>query len=282
MGQHKIKNAHDQMIPEQAEESPLNGLSQGLSGNGPLTNLSEALSPQELQDRDLANTPLDLRAKYPFLNQQAEAAIKREEIRKQEGNKLTFEKQKYADQAIDNSFKAHKDFIDSTTKQQRSFDTETKPKLLQLQKLNKEQLISPKAAKFYELMGLPISLSDNPSNELFQKTSQDLLKGLPDTYGSRILQVEVENFLKTIPTLMNSPEGRRMVISNMLKLGEMKSVLYNEMRKQEQEYLSQNKPLPRDFEQQVQDKVKPEIDRISNKHQGTSRARIRSRGKESS
>jgi hypothetical protein len=98
---------------------------------------------------------------------------------------------------------------------------------------------------------------------LYNKLSQDLLKGLPETYGNKILKVEVDNFLKTIPTLMNSPDGRRMISSNLLKLGDMKEVYYKEMRNQQKQYLDNNKPLPRDFQQRVFDQVKPQIDKIN-------------------
>ena len=77
------------------------------------------------------------------------------------------------------------------------------------------------------------------------------------------MKVEVDNFLKTIPTLANSPDGRRMIASNMLKLGEMKEVYYNAMREKQREYLDENKPFPKDFEQVVFDQVKPQIDRIN-------------------
>jgi len=168
------------------------------------------------------------------------------------------------DQKVESAYKAQQDFIDDTTKAYRSFETEFKPRLLQMRNIKDEDLISPTAAVFLDALGIPLGALDDPSSELYQKLSQDLLKGLPDTYGSRILKVEVDNFLKTIPTLLNSADGRRMIASNMLKLGEMKEVYYNAMRQQQREYLDKNKPLPRDFQQTVFDQVKPQIDRINN------------------
>ena len=168
-------------------------------------------------------------------------------------------------QGVENAYKAQQDFIDDTTKSYKGFETEMKPRLLQMQKLaSDDQLVSPTAAVFLEALGIPLGALDDPSSELFNKLSQDLLKGLPETYGSRILKVEVDNFLKTIPQLTNSPEGRRMIASNMLKLGEMKEVYYNAMREKQRQYLDENKPLPRDFQQVIFDQVKPQIDRINN------------------
>jgi len=168
------------------------------------------------------------------------------------------------DQKIDSAYKAQKDFIDETTQSYKGFETEMKPRLLQMQNMKPEDIVSPTAAAFLEALHIPLGALEDPSSELYNKLSQDLLKGLPETYGSRILKVEVDNFLKTIPTLLNSPDGRRMIASNMLKLGEMKEVYYNSMREKQREYLDSDKPLPRDFQQVIFDQVKPQIDRINN------------------
>lgn len=166
--------------------------------------------------------------------------------------------------SFESSYKANEDFINDTTRSYKSFEVDTKPRLMQLQKLaSNEELIGPTSAAFLETVGIPLGALEDPSSELYQKVSLDLLKGLPESFGNRIMKVEVDNFLKTIPTLLNSPEGRRMIASNMLKLGEMKEVYYNEMRKQQKDAIEKNK-FPRDFQQSVLDQVKPQIDRINN------------------
>lgn len=179
--------------------------------------------------------------------------------------RLTGQKLERNQKSADTSYKAQEEFINQTTDKYRAFESDTKPRLMQLQKIaNDEQLIGPTSAAFLETMGIPLGALEDPSSELYQKVSLDLLKGLPETYGNRIMKVEVDNFLKTIPSLLNSPEGRRMIASNMLKLGEMKEVYYNEMRSQQRSALDSNKPLPKDFQQRVLDQVKPQIDRINN------------------
>jgi hypothetical protein len=165
---------------------------------------------------------------------------------------------------LDSAYKAQQDFIEDTTNKYKGFETDMKPRLMQMRNIPDEDLISPTSAVFLDALGIPLGALDDPSSELYHKLSQDLLKGLPETYGSRILKVEVDNFLKTIPTLLNSPDGRRMIASNMLKLGEMKEVYYNEMRREQKEADEAGKPLPRDFQQNVFDQVKPQIDKINN------------------
>ena len=178
--------------------------------------------------------------------------------------KLTGQQLTRQGQSFDKSYEAQKDFIEDTTNRYRSFETEMKPKLLQMQAIPDEDLIGPTEAVFLETMGIPLGALKDPSSELYQKLSLDLMKGLPETYGNRILKVEVDNFLKTIPQLINSPDGRRMIASNMLKLGEMKEVYYNAMRRTQKEHLENKKDLPKDFQQNVFDQVKPQIDRINN------------------
>jgi hypothetical protein len=168
-------------------------------------------------------------------------------------SKLTSSKLERSQKGLESSYEAQKDFINKTTDTYKAFETEMKPRLLQMQRIPPEEVIGPTAAAFLETLGIPLGALEDPSSELYQKLSLDLLKGLPETYGNRIMKVEVDNFLKTIPSLLNSVEGRRMIASNMLKLGEMKEVYYNEMRKQQIDALDKNKPLPRDFKQSVFD-----------------------------
>ena len=178
--------------------------------------------------------------------------------------KLKSTKLERTQKGVESAYNAQKDFINETTSSYKGFETEMKPRLLQMQSMPSKDIIGPTASVFLEQMGIPLGALEDPSSQLYDKLSQDLLKGLPETYGSRILKVEVDNFLKTIPKLSNSPDGRRMIASNMLKLGEMKEVYYKEMRRQQRDALDNDKPLPRDFQQTVFDQVKPQIDRINN------------------
>jgi hypothetical protein len=179
--------------------------------------------------------------------------------------KLTGAKLERKQKSVESSYKAQEQFINETTNKYKAFETETKPRLLQMQKVASDgDLISAPAAAFLETLGIPLGALEDPSSELYNKLSLDLLKGLPETYGNRILKVEVDNFLKTVPTLLNSPDGRRMIASNMLKLGEMKEIYYDEMRRQQKDALDYDKPLPKDFQQRIFDQVRPQVDRLNN------------------
>jgi hypothetical protein len=212
------------------------------------------LSDEKIAEMTLTNKSLGDAARAA-----KNAAFKRDiEQQKLEERKKTRE-----ESGIERSYQSQKDFIDDTTKSYKGFETDMKPRLLQMRNIPDEDIIGPTAATFLDHLGIPLGALENPSSELYNKLSQDLLKGLPETYGSRILKVEVDNFLKTIPTLMNSPDGRRMIASNMLKLGEMKEVYYNAMRREQKKIEEKKEQYPRDFQQTVFDQVKPQVDRIN-------------------
>lgn len=242
--------------------------------------MAERISrPEKIKSKRLSEIPidpeqkqaLDIARNVPGYDEMDEVGQYRTMIDKgvspelaEKESKLTSSKLERNQKSFDKSYESQKDFIDETTSKYKGFETEMKPRLLQMQNMDPEKIIGPTASVFLDHLGIPLGALEDPSSELYNKLSQDLLKGLPDTYGNRILKVEVDNFLKTIPTLTNSVEGRRMIASNMLKLGEMKEVYYNEMRKQQKESLDTGKNLPKDFQQRVFDQVKPQIDRINN------------------
>lgn len=228
------------------------------------TQASQPIDPEQLENiKKVRNIPgyneLDEFEKYKLLTENNVSKENAETESKLSANVLDRKSKEFI-----KAYEKQEDFIKNTTSSYRAFETDTKPKLLQMQKIASDnELIGPSEAVFLEYMGIPLGALEHPHSELFNKLSLDLLKGLPDVYGNRILKVEVENFLQTIPSLINSPNGRRMIASNMLKLGEMKEIFYNEMRHQQKQYIDENKPLPPDFEQRIFDQVRPQIDRVN-------------------
>jgi hypothetical protein len=229
----------------------------GISPDQQRNQLKSEPNQQSEEGFDISEFTPEERVKMSMINPNVSKQLTEEE-------KLQFKKDVHQQGLIDKSYEVHKPFIDDITNSYKGFETEMKPKLLQMQSLKDDQLIGPTSAKFLETMGIPLGALEDPSSELYSKLSQDLLKGLPETYGNRILKVEVDNFLKTIPTLMNSPEGRRMIASNMLKLGQLKETFYKEMRRQQIDLLDKNKKFPKDFEQRVFDNVQPHINKLTN------------------
>jgi hypothetical protein len=191
-----------------------------------------------------------------------------------ESLKIEAERENANEGRVGRSYDRHKDFIAATTKSARAYTERDRKNLMQMDALNEKALITATGAAFLEKLGLPLSLAGNPDSEVFEKLSNELVTGVGAAFGtSRILEFEVETFVKTIPTLMNSKEGRKIIIANMMNVGRMKEDLYEEMRRTEEDYARDNKPLPLDFERKVYDSVKPRLDKLSNQFAALSRVK---------
>lgn len=160
------------------------------------------------------------------------------------------------------NIEAHKATADYREKVLNSHEG-SKRTIMQLDRLealnNEGKLTTPVIAKFSESLGIPLSVLANPESEEFQKVSQDLLSNIKEVYGNRILEVEVNNFLKTIPTLMNSQEGRARVIRDLKLLNkgaEIKYKAYRDIRKK-------GGKIPLDIHEQVLDKADPELEKLA-------------------
>jgi hypothetical protein len=55
----------------------------------------------------------------------------------------------------------------------------------------------------------------NPETQLFVKEVNDFTTKAKDTYGSRVTNFELGTFMRRLPTLSNTEEGRRMILEQM-------------------------------------------------------------------
>ena len=112
-------------------------------------------------------------------------------------------------------FKTTKEYRKKINEDFRDYK-QTEDRLNRMEKLQEEgDLTKPSTAFLLEKMDLPLGVLSNPESEEFDKLSKDLLKNIRTYFGARINVVEVQNFLKTIPKLTNSPEGRTRIIRNL-------------------------------------------------------------------
>src|SRR5258708_28699407 len=66
--------------------------------------------------------------------------------------------------------------------------------------------------------GLDVPALMGADAEEFNKLAQGFLRGAKDQFGGRVTNYEAEQFLKQIPSLSQSPEGRQRVIANMRRV----------------------------------------------------------------
>jgi hypothetical protein len=89
-------------------------------------------------------------------------------------------------------------------------------RLERMEKLNNEdKLVTATYQEALRSLGLDIPALLNPQSEEFQKLSQDFLRDAKDIFGGRVTNYEASAFLKAIPTLSNSKDGRKRIINNL-------------------------------------------------------------------
>lgn len=96
----------------------------------------------------------------------------------------------------------------------------------------KDELSTPLMVKSLEYFGLPIGVLSNPDTEEYRKLETDFIRDARDVFpGGRITNYEIQSYLKTIPSLLNSKEGRKAVIRNRKLFNDAKKVRYDEYKK---------------------------------------------------
>ena len=135
-------------------------------------------------------------------------------------------------------------------------------KLIETGKLNNPQFASLLKTVKHGVFGLGIDLTNllSPESQEFEKLSGDFVKNAKDIFGSRITDTDLKSFLATIPNLSQSNEGKVAVIRNlklMNKAAEIREQVARQLLKQ-----YDNRP-PLDFEAQVDEIAKPQLDAIA-------------------
>lgn len=78
----------------------------------------------------------------------------------------------------------------------------------------KGELSAPAMIATMKYLGLPLSVLGNPDNELYEKVEADYVRDVSKVFPGQIRVFEIEAYLKTIPSMMNSDEGKLAIIEN--------------------------------------------------------------------
>ena len=111
-------------------------------------------------------------------------------------------------------------------------------------------------------LGLDVSAMLTPDSQEFDKLSNDFLKDVKKTFGARITQFEVEAFLKTVPTLIQSDAGKQRVINNLKAFNDASKLRKIAMDKIVEE---NNGRRPAGLETKIDKRVEPYLDQIASK-----------------
>lgn len=205
-------------------------------------------------------------AENTFQEMEQEKKVEKEE------QKLKRETKEKEENNIRESFKLHKPYIDEVRKAYKG-SKEEGLHLDVLENLRKKKtLTTPLMYSLLGKLGIPLGALNNPDSELFEKTGVDLTKNVKDFYGSRPTNLDVSLYLRSIPTLENSDEGKQVVIDGIRLFKEpkkMENQIVNDLLK---EY--EGKQLPLNFEGEVQQRMEAKYDEVMNKIKQMGRQRV--------
>lgn len=71
---------------------------------------------------------------------------------------------------------------------------------------------------------LILPFASSPDSQEFVKIVNDFLAGAKDTFGARVTNFEVNRFLRRLPSLLNTEEGRRRVLRQMEIINQLNSL----------------------------------------------------------
>jgi len=118
-----------------------------------------------------------------------------------------------------------------------------------------------------ESIGLRPEWLQNPANEEYNKLGLDLLGGgtLQADYGSRIFASEFKVSQQRIPTLSQTPEGRKQIKENLRTF-----LLPSKLKKERMEYYLEKqrktgKPLPNNLRGRILKDIKPQLEEAYDK-----------------
>lgn len=215
-----------------------------------LTEATPALK-RELAEESVPKSQRELLADYLQKKGASLSTEQRERI-----EKILAAREKEQAKAFKETKEERKDIL--TKARQARMDLRDLERLEELEKEGK--LDTPGYVEFLQRSGLDIPALMNEGSEEFQKIQQTFLRNAKDYFGGRISNYEIEQFLKTIPSLSQSPEGRKRVIAN-LKYIKRAELAYKDAYK---EVLAKHKGVPPlDLLEEIDDRIDPKLEQLS-------------------
>ncbi|HTJ53636.1 MAG TPA: hypothetical protein VL443_29480 [Cyclobacteriaceae bacterium] len=115
------------------------------------------------------------------------------------------------------------------------------------------KLPTPSMVKTMDVLGVPLSIWSNPASELYEKITQENVRDISKIFPGQIKNFEIESYMKTIPQLINSDEGKKLIINNQLLANKQKIETGQAFRDIVEE---NNGKIPRDIQTQVMDRTR--------------------------
>lgn len=204
------------------------------------------VSPAKLQAK-LIGAGVDPRVAAEVVKTQLAQQKEVREARKEE-----LERKKEARREREEAFKQTKDerkkWADEYKVAKQDFDTAKT-----LEELNQSGKLSTSGYnEFLSRSGLDLGALESPESIQFKSLAQTFMRGAKQYFGGNVSNREIELFLKTIPNLSQTPEGRKRILAGIKNMSRAKMAYFEEARK----VIKQNKNIPPlDLLEQVEDRV---------------------------
>lgn len=142
-------------------------------------------------------------------------------------------------------------------------------KLKRLQELNKENNLPKGLGRVnvdFKSGGLTLPFAASPDSQEFVKIMNDFLSGAKDTFGARVSNFEVNSFMRRLPSLLNTSEGRERVLQQMSIINEINR-LHSDSVLEEIDKRGGVRKIDLDTAEKIaRKKIKPEIDALKNEY----------------
>jgi len=253
-------------LPGLAPLGPLAGVGQqpagleALAGLGQAPTAPQAIAPTEAAQPSLADilgrpyestterTARLAREQQAQLHEETQA-LKREQFERRETR---------AEQSEIN--KETQKFYEETNKARKAA-RENDLRLGRMETLNKEgNLQNPLLYASLKKFHLDIPALQSADSQEFVKLSNDFLRNAKDIFGARLTNLDVQTFLRIVPELSQSPEGRQRIIENMRAFNEASRIRADA---QDQIIKANDGKRPRNLESQVEEQSAPALDAIA-------------------
>jgi hypothetical protein len=127
------------------------------------------------------------------------------------------------------------------------------------------QLPTPAMMKTMDFIGIPLSIFSNPLAEAYDKNVNEYIKDIANYFPGQIRVAEIEPYMKTIPTLLNSDAGKELIIENQQLINEQKEATYEAYK----EILKENKgKKPRNLDVEILERTKAKRQEIGDRLKG--------------
>jgi hypothetical protein len=246
-------------IQQQGPFTPNQGqanLERVLSSLGGVPGMQQSAPQQQMQEQQLQRQPQQRQLDFDRIL--ANPNLKPDQRLRIEAMKL--QKEAAEEKATGSKFKETKEYrkqiIDSArSARDRLHDLERMEELEQTGKLD-----TPGYMELLGRSGFDISTLKNPESQEFEKLSAGFMRDAKSMFGARISNYELEQFLKAIPSMSQSPEGRKRVIANLKRVTRASVEHANAMKS----VMAKNKGVPPyDLMEKVDDIVEKKMDKLA-------------------